>query len=45
MIALYRDLEQYIDEVVSLHTQQTNNEDVAMDRIESKVRQSRPKER
>ena len=27
-----RDLEQYIDEVVALHTQQTNNEDMAMDR-------------
>jgi uncharacterized protein YjbJ (UPF0337 family) len=26
-----RDLEQYIDEVVVLHTQQTNNEDMAMD--------------
>jgi len=27
-----RDLEQYIDEVVALHTQQTNNEDVPMDK-------------
>jgi uncharacterized protein YjbJ (UPF0337 family) len=27
-----RDLEQYIDEVVALHTQQTNNEDMAMDK-------------
>jgi uncharacterized protein YjbJ (UPF0337 family) len=27
-----RDLEQYIDEVVALRTQQTNNEDMAMDK-------------
>ena len=27
-----RDLEQYIDEVVALYTQQTNNEDMAMDK-------------
>jgi uncharacterized protein YjbJ (UPF0337 family) len=27
-----RDLEQYIDEVVALHIQQTNNEDLAMDK-------------
>jgi uncharacterized protein YjbJ (UPF0337 family) len=27
-----RDLEQYIDEVVALHTQQTNNEEMAMDK-------------
>ena len=43
VICTTRYLEQYIDEAVTLDTQQINNEDMAMDKDQSKVQQNRPR--